>query len=590
MDKIRNQGPYLGQLKEARKLACKILADDRGFALGSQIFESIKPGKNTPEMRAKILEKSKKSTEELVTLAEWSVEGGFAELPARTTKKTVSATFNKSKVDIQERLAQLKEKAAFWSTVDPQKYKAAHPDPLGNLPDKPIIASREPIGSGGFGVTETVKLQGTKKEYVMKTAKANKNGEMQKLVEAVFRREGEVGNALTARSNEIGIKSKVSDFQGLDVIVRPHPYVIESKKNKETPLPGETPLLEEILLQEKIQGMDGEDAIKSKDPTQSPFANGFVDDPQKAVERAAGLVLGLHSLHQAGRVHHDLKLPNIMVERQVLPRVLTPSETIKNEHIEAKAKQLLEKSLRETGELKSGETEKSVVTAWEKLASKKKKKLKNEAKKQLKDERKQLKDKVKYDYTYKLIDLGFAAEIGTWLGGAGSSNRAPEIFFGEKSTTTAYDVYTLGTILPSLLFGDGADLLTHDFYGWNGSSLSKFMLDLIGKPKEEIDKNIHSQFQDINQRMQQKTGKSYPEPVLERLAQMTADCLSKNPEKRPTAEQVLLGLQNMGLSHWESEQYNIQDVSQLTGDSAEIQEQIEYQRQIRQQFPWIEGA
>jgi tRNA A-37 threonylcarbamoyl transferase component Bud32 len=41
-----------------------------------------------------------------------------------------------------------------------------------------------------------------------------------------------------------------------------------------------------------------------------------VDDPQKAIERAAGLLLELHGIHHVGKVHHDLKLENIMLEKQ----------------------------------------------------------------------------------------------------------------------------------------------------------------------------------------------------------------------------------------------------------------------------------
>jgi hypothetical protein len=65
---------------------------------------------------------------------------------------------------------------------------------------------------------------------------------------------------------------------------------------------------------------------------------------------------------------------------------------------------------------------------------------------------------------------------------------------------------------------------------------------------------------------------------------MTADCLAIDPEKRPTAEQVLLGLQNMGLSDWVSEDpdktYNYMPVPN-PGSQEEI---------IQNQFPWIRGS
>jgi hypothetical protein len=72
------------------------------------------------------------------------------------------------------------------------------------------------------------------------------------------------------------------------------------------------------VIQERINGLDGLAAISAK-PDILPlpiFEDGFVNDPQAEIERVSGLVLGLHALHQAGKVHHDLKLENIMIERR----------------------------------------------------------------------------------------------------------------------------------------------------------------------------------------------------------------------------------------------------------------------------------
>jgi hypothetical protein len=91
------------------------------------------------------------------------------------------------------------------------------------------------------------------------------------------------------------------------------------------------------------------------------------------------------------------------------------------------------------------------------------------------------------------------------------------------------------------------------------------------KLQTQMRMDILGEFQTKNAAMKEVTKKSYPQPVLERLAAMTADCLSMDPAKRPTAEQVVLALQNMGLSDWENGQYNIQDAPELTLEQAEIQ-------------------
>jgi hypothetical protein len=51
-----------------------------------------------------------------------------------------------------------------------------------------------------------------------------------------------------------------------------------------------------------------------------------------------------------------------------------------------------------------------------------------------------------------------------------------------------------------------------------------------------------------------------------------------NPDQRPTVEQILLALQNMGISNWKSDSYSYM----LPPESDE-------EREIRNQFWWIDG-
>jgi hypothetical protein len=94
---------------------------------------------------------------------------------------------------------------------------------------------------------------------------------------------------------------------------------------------------------------------------------------------------------------------------------------------------------------------------------------------------------------------------------------------------------------------------------------------------------IREKFQELNDAMQRATGNSYPPEVLERLVRMTADCLSMDPKARPTADQLQLALQDMGLADWVGRSYTIQEVPQPDMGTEIGREQARIQRQ----FQWI---
>ncbi|MDR1366395.1 MAG: hypothetical protein LBJ13_00585 [Puniceicoccales bacterium] len=206
--------------------------------------------------------------------------------------------------------------------------------------------------------------------------------------------EVEAGNALREIYGNINEGTLLSDVQGLSVLVLPIGGYQVSKSETDAidgmPLPvsskgGKSPMVEAII-QEKIRGWDAQKTLRNSNP---PFDNGFVDNPQKALERAAGLALGLYALHQTGKIHGDLKMENIIIEK-----------------------------------LAGG------------------------------------------DYRYRIIDLGLVRDVGEPITDFGSPNRPPEFTTlymrnSEESSflaaATSYDIYSLGTMLPELLFGQGAE-------------------------------------------------------------------------------------------------------------------------------------
>ncbi|MDR2201076.1 MAG: hypothetical protein LBN94_03140 [Puniceicoccales bacterium] len=359
----------------------------------------------------------------------------------------------------------------------------ASPFPMALIRKRAKITLGKKLKEGGVGIIyrATVKdATGKIREIIAKKAKPGAKG-----AQKYLQQEADVGQALIDLCR--GVKGNVlcSDIQGLETIVVP-----VMRKN-------------DTVIQEKIEGANAWEAIYSTKPLPI-FANGFIDDPQKTIERICGLVLGLHSLHRIGKVHHDLKLKNIMFERQ-----------------------------------KDGAGEEY--------------------------------------YRIRIIDLGGTVPMGE-NARLRSRNGAPEYISPrpnekkDRIARSAYDLYSLGTMLPTLLFGRGTEwLLDKVFWAIKRKRKRTRVIPSpfvqvyrkiekasgIEKAKERMDQFVLECFQKMNKAMQEKINQCYPEPVLERLAAMTADCLSMDPEKRPTAEQMLLQLQNFALSDWNSGSYSI---------------------------------
>jgi serine/threonine protein kinase len=414
--------------------------------------------------------------------------------------------YEAKRVELQAAWERLK---AMQSKVNVETYLAANPlTPLGNVPRDSTVTTGEMLGEGGFGVVQS----GTVTDAEGKTyAVAVKEARTEKCKRSLAR-EGQVGAYLLQAYDNISNKTHFSDGQGLSVTVVP------------------IALNDDIIIQEKVDGKDLVEVLNKRDV---PFSNDFVDDPRKAIERAAGLVLGLHALHCTGKVHCDLKLENIMVEKQKI-----------DHKIRAKAQEILGESMGLTDE-------ESISEAWNALPPEAQEVLMARAETMLPDEE-------KYQYGYRVIDLGLAMDQGVLHCGGGSPNAAPELLscvIGRKylpAVHPSYDMYTLGTMLPSLFFGRGGTL--SEKLGINAMQFqmrhgrlrhSCFIQYAKRRAKGEIEQYIFEEFRAMNEAMQKCTGKSYSSVELQGIAQVTADCLSIDPANRPTAGEVCKKLVNL---------------------------------------------
>ncbi|MDR1366396.1 MAG: hypothetical protein LBJ13_00590, partial [Puniceicoccales bacterium] len=363
------------------------------------------------------------------------------------------------------------------------------------------------LGEGGFGevYAYTIGKGDQKREIIVKLPKDTKYAQKSIKIEI------DAGEKLMDRFYEMQDDSLFSDYQGLPILSLP----VRNQGNHY------------VALQDKINGVDGVNAIAGT-RSQLPlliFRNGFVVNPRKAIELLTELVLGLYALHRAGKVHHDLKLENIMFEIQ----------------------QFLE------GEYSLGE------------------------------------------YRIRIIDLGGAVNIGAPHGDAYSLNGAPEYISPrpeeeqDSVVQPSYDIYSLGTMLPTLLFGQAIGNRTMLAKGYQVGIPSPFvqtyrkiedglveekMLTIklsrkyIRKDPEVQDALQNRMREDMlrlyvttNLAMQKETGKAYSDREVETLARLTADCLSLDPSRRPSAQEILETLTEL-LVQARSDGYTFQSLTE----------------------------
>ncbi|MDR2806617.1 MAG: hypothetical protein LBB11_00460, partial [Puniceicoccales bacterium] len=346
-------------------------------------------------------------------------------------------------------------------TFDADKYETTHPltsftkNPGKLNPGKLTLTKSHVLGQGGLGVVYdgTIDIDDKPQNVVIK--EAIKGGKR------ALQREGETGEKMSeAREKTLIALKDISQNEDRDKSKDPLLSDVQGLENVVVPVM----LKNGVLVQEKINGLDAWNAVY-KDNQDFPYSDSFVDDPQKAIERICGLVLALHTLHATGIVHHDLKLDNIMFEKYTLPieeilvKTLTQMQAFINyaKALEEEAKNLEGKAR----ELKNEEVQKAkeIAQSLERRAEELEK-----LKKAKEKEGQKLEVKAKYkfelEYRIRLIDFGLAN-----VKSGGSSNGAPELWLPKSLRELilpqwssyvdkpSYDIYTLGTMLPSLLFG-----------------------------------------------------------------------------------------------------------------------------------------
>jgi vacuolar-type H+-ATPase subunit H len=109
-------------------------------------------------------------------------------------------------------------------------------------------------------------------------------------------------------------------------------------------------------------------------------------------------------------------------------------------------------------------------------------------------------------------------------------------------------------------------------------TLPKLLQEIETKAKEtaknKVDEYVLQMFKTADENMKNQAKVSYPESVLETLAKITADCLSLQPELRPTAEGIFGQFQDLAFSDWGKGYYRIQTSDKSIRSSDNILEVI----------------
>lgn len=169
---------------------------------------------------------------------------------------------------------------------------------LPQLPTKGKIAKGDQIGAGGQGTVCKGKLESQDDEttdIIIKEAKMD--------LEESLEKETDISQKLIENAKR-GLKDEnnlVSDYAGL------HSVSLQHKINNQH-------------VQRLINGSNGNDSIRKPiDGTEDKRIElynsdiGYPNDPSQALNLACEFLAAIHSLHQQGIVHGDIKLENIMI-------------------------------------------------------------------------------------------------------------------------------------------------------------------------------------------------------------------------------------------------------------------------------------
>lgn len=141
----------------------------------------------------------------------------------------------------------------------------------------------------------------------------------------------------------------------------------------------------------------------------------------------------------------------------------------------------------------------------------------------------------------KLIDFGLSVELGQpWIGGS-AENAPPEVTPNETPTTTSIDVFGFGTTVAAMEFSPGK--LEYE------SEKNPNPLEIING-REAFAKAATRLISTLNK----YTNPDYNEDSFAKLIQ---DCVSVNPNDRPTIEQVIERLEGLKESFQKKEGHHL---------------------------------
>ncbi|MDR0715182.1 MAG: hypothetical protein LBF25_00120 [Puniceicoccales bacterium] len=476
---------------------------------------------------------------------------------------------------------QLRQEAeAIWaaySLVDVAKYRTANPDPLDAIPENAVLQIGNKIGEGVCGQVYDV---------------WDSNGQRLVLKAGDINDDAEIGQFIRDICHNIMPQTQLADIQGLELAV-----------------PGKK-LNGESLVQKKVQGW-------TIDTFWNFFRNHWIDSPQKALERLCSMMSSLYALEKAGIIHYDLLPRNIMIEAKKLPDALIAAKveakarqitgiTEEEKDLTEENKQALNEArataradllpedqyeyipriidFGRSQKINGNETDVNLskdihdigilipfflfgnmgTRVWEICFNSSKwnaefacvartkliqdKKNSGNAQDQLALEVMFLEDTVK-SLEKKLFDLcrptppKDIAETEAQAKAEISSRQMALAKIQAKSAKIQAQIEDKNRTY-EITYGE-----TIQEYK------ARFEVELKARTDAVRNQYVMEKFYEANAAMQAAIGKSYPEPVLKELVQFTADCLSTDPTRIPTAEEGCKKITNLLLfSNWSSGQ------------------------------------
>jgi serine/threonine protein kinase len=290
-----------------------------------------------------------------------------------------------------------------------------------------------------------------------------------------------------------------------------------------------------IIVEELVEGETLDDTFVSaartiRIPPSVPYntPGGYPSDLYGAIKRALALVSEVMAIHAAGYVHNDLKEANIMILHDTNGPSM-PDDPPKIIDLGATQK---------VGERIPAYSENGGPEVTSKSS-------KNNILRDLKNKITMLEtnlNKIKASpnsadpQSIEIIQK-ITSDINT------ISNTYNNILYAKSHPN--YDIYSLGTVFPSILFGAQGLILSSSLFK---NSSKQYLADLENIEKTEFVERIryfYTKLSKLNNYMTKTQGKAYDDETIEDMAQLLAWMLMEEPYLRPTASQVFNQLLDM---------------------------------------------